>query len=86
MIVIEGIGNTDQREAQVEKFNGKKLNELSSKEILKMINTLDKAMFGQPYAKQQEIAKAIGILIKTHKAVEAEYRKQNTPFTLEEVK
>ena len=64
----------------------KKLDELSPAEILKMINVLDKSMFGQPIAKQAEIAKAIGILIKTHQAVEAEYRRQNTPFTLVEVK
>jgi hypothetical protein len=60
----------------------KALNELSPAEILKMINTLDKAMFGQPIAKQRETARAIGILIKTHQSVEAEYRRQNTPFIL----
>lgn len=60
----------------------KPLNELTPQEILKMINTLDKAMFSQPIAKQRETAKAIGILIKTHQAVEDAYRKQNTSFTL----
>jgi len=64
----------------------KPLNELTPQEILKMINTLDKAMFSQPIAKQRETAKAIGILIKTHQAVEDAYRKQNTPFVLVEVK
>jgi hypothetical protein len=64
----------------------KPLNELSAAEILKMINTLDKAMFSQPIAKQRETAKAIGILIKTHQSIEADYRKQNTPFVLIDTK
>ena len=64
----------------------KPLSECSPAEILKMINTLDKAMFSQPIAKQQETARAIGILIKTHQAVEDAYRKQNTPFTLIDTK
>jgi hypothetical protein len=44
----------------------KPLNELSEKEILKMINILDKAMFAQPIVKQGEYAKAIGRLIQQH--------------------
>jgi len=63
----------------------KKLDELSPAEIMKMINILDKSMFGQPVVKQAEIAKAIGILIKTHQAVEAQYREQNAPFTMKVV-
>jgi hypothetical protein len=44
------------------------LTEATPKELLKMIDTLDKAMFGAPIAKQREIAQAIGILIKAHQA------------------
>jgi hypothetical protein len=64
----------------------KPLSECSPAEILKMINTLDKAMWKQSPAKQEETARAIGILIKTHQAVEDAYRKQNTPFTLIDTK
>ena len=60
----------------------KPLNEMTPQEIGKWIDILDKAMFSQPIEKQRETAKAIGILIKTHQAVEDAYRKQNTSFTL----
>ncbi len=48
----------------------KPLSELSSEEILKMIDKLDKAMFKQSIAKQGEYAKAIGRLIQLHQAKE----------------
>ncbi len=74
---------TGRQKMKIEKeITFKPLNESSPAEILKMINILDKAMFKQSPAKQEETARAIGILIKTHQSVEAAYRKQNTPFTL----
>jgi hypothetical protein len=44
----------------------KPLNQWTAPEIAKAIDQIDKAMFGQPIAKQAEYAKAIGRLIQLH--------------------
>jgi hypothetical protein len=44
----------------------KPIEQWTASEIAKAIEQIDKAMFGQPIAKQAEYAKAIGRLIQLH--------------------
>lgn len=71
MIVIEGIGNTDQREAQVSKIQKthlKNLSEATPQEILNRIDYLDRKFNKTTSVDEaRNIAQAISVLINAHK-------------------